>query len=202
MLGRYHYYRTHPYTLPELGINKKNLNILFKYGGLPEPLISQDETELRRWNLQRISKLVRIDLRDLEDVSDLDKVELLAEVLQSKVGSELSYKSLAEDLEVSDKTVKRWIKILDSLYYCYLIAPFGSPKIKVIKKTTKLYLWDWSQVEDDSYKFENMVASHLLKLCDFWQDVLGYGIKYIWVIKQELFHQTLLSYHLINFAKK
>lgn len=174
MLGRYHYYRIHPYTLPELGINSENLKTLMLYGGFPEPLIERNETELRRWHLQRISKIVRIDLRDLENVSDLDKVELLAESLQSKVGSLFSYKSLAEDLETSDKTIKRWVKILDSLYYCYLIAPYGSAKIKALKKTQKLYLWDWSQIENESARFENMVASHLLKLCDYWQDVLGY----------------------------
>ncbi|GIL17700.1 MAG: ATPase [Oligoflexia bacterium] len=174
MMGRYHYYRIHPFSLPEFGNNKENLKILLDFGGFPEPLLDQDPTELRRWHLQRVSKLVRIDLRDLENVSDLDKVELLADTLPSRVGSPLSYKSLAEDLETSDKTVKRWVGILDSLYYCFLIPPFGSSKIKAIKKSQKLYLWDWSQVEDPGYKFENMVASHLLKLCDFWQDVYGY----------------------------
>lgn len=174
MLGRYHYYRIHPYTLPELGINPENLKILLQYGGFPEPLIEKNETELKRWHLQRISKIVRIDLRDLENVSDLDKVELLADTLQSKVGSLFSYKSLAEDLETSDKTIKRWVRILDSLYYCYLIAPYGSTKIKALKKTQKLYLWDWSQIENESARFENLVASHLLKLCDYWQDVLGH----------------------------
>jgi predicted AAA+ superfamily ATPase len=174
MLGRYHYYRIHPYTLPELGSTPANLDTLFKFGGFPEPLLERNETELRRWHLQRVSKLVRIDLRDLENVSDLDKVELLAEALPARVGSPLSYKSLAEDLEVSDKTVKRWVQILDSLYYCYLIAPYGSHKIKAIKKAQKLYLWDWSEVEEDGPRFENLVASHLLKLCDYWQDVLGH----------------------------
>jgi predicted AAA+ superfamily ATPase len=174
MLGRYHYYRIHPYTLPELGNTSENLSILFKFGGFPEPLIEQNEIELRRWNLQRVAKLVRVDLRDLEDVSDLDKVELLAEALPSRVGSTLSYRSLAEDLEVSDKTVKRWVQILDSLYYCYLVHPFGSSKIKAVKKASKLYLWDWSPLEEPGAKFENMVASHLSKLCDFWQDVMGY----------------------------
>jgi predicted AAA+ superfamily ATPase len=174
MLGRYHYYRIHPYTLPELGISKANLDRLFKFGGFPEPLLEQNEVELRRWHLQRVSKLVRIDLRDLENVSDLDKVELLAEAMPSKVGGPYSYRSLAEDLEVSDKTVKRWTQILDTLYYCFMIPPLGSPKIKAIKKAQKLYLWDWSQVEDPGFRFENMVASHLLKLCNYWQDVLGY----------------------------
>jgi len=39
MLGRYHYYRIHPFSLPELGNNAKNLKFLFQFGGFPELLI-------------------------------------------------------------------------------------------------------------------------------------------------------------------
>ena len=177
MMGRYHYYRMHPYTLAELGVERANTKILFDYGGFPEPLLDQDPIELRRWHLQRCSKLVRIDLRDLENVSDLDKVELLANSLATRVGSPFSYRALAEDLEVSDKTLKRWVEILDSLYFCYLIAPFGSSRIKAVKKSRKLYLWDWSQVEEPGFRFENMLASHLLQLCDFWQDAFGHRME-------------------------
>jgi uncharacterized protein len=106
MMGRYHSYRLHPFSLPELSINRDNLEKLFQFGGFPEPLLEQNPVELRRWHLQRISKLVRVDLRDLENVSDLDKVETLTDTLPGRVGSLLSYKSLAEDLETSDKTVK------------------------------------------------------------------------------------------------
>jgi predicted AAA+ superfamily ATPase len=75
-------------------------------------------------------------------------VELLAETLETRVGSVLSYRSLVEDLEISDKTIKRWVQILDSLYYCFMISPYGSEKIKAVKKSQKLYLWDWSVITD------------------------------------------------------
>jgi len=174
MLGRYHYYRIHPFTLPELGSSPENLLLLFQFGGFPEPLLDRDERLLRRWHLQRVSKLVRVDLRDIENVSDLDKVEILANALPGRVSSTLSRRSLAEDLEVSDKTVKRWLEILHSLYFSYSLAPFGAPKIKAIKKSQKVYLWDWSQVESEGPRFENFVGSHLLKLGHFEQDVNGY----------------------------
>lgn len=177
MLGRYHYYRIHPFTLSELGNNPENLKKIFEFGGFPEPLLEEDKTELRRWHLQRVSKLVRIDLRDLENISDLDKMEMLALALPERVASLLSYKSLSEDLGVSDKTIKRWVQVLSSLYYCYLIFPFGGAKIKAIKKTPKLYLWDWSQIFDESARFENMVASHLFKYCHFIQDTQGYRME-------------------------
>ncbi len=173
LLGRYFYYRLHPFSLPELGNNKNNLEKLFKYGGFPEPLLDNSERTLKRWHTGRLSKLVRSDLRDLETVKDLDKVELLAEELPRRVGSPLSVKSISEDLEVDPKTVKRWISILDSLYYCFQLAPYGAPKIRAVKKEKKLYLWDWSQIDDEGERFENMVACQLLKYCHFHEDVYG-----------------------------
>ena len=50
MLGRYHYHRIHPYSLPELGFENSNLELLFEYGGFPEPLLSADPIELKRWH--------------------------------------------------------------------------------------------------------------------------------------------------------
>jgi predicted AAA+ superfamily ATPase len=177
LLGRYHYYRLHPFSLPEIGFTEENLRALFKFGGFPEPLFEKDERVLRRWHLTRLSRLVRTDLNSLETVKDIDKVELLAEELPRRVGSPLSHKSISEDLDVDPKTVKRWIGILDSLYYSFQIAPFGSPKIRAVKKEQKLYLLDWSQVEDPGARFENMVASHLLKFCHFHQDVQGHKME-------------------------
>jgi len=173
LLGRYFYYRLHPFSLPEIGFSKQNINNLFKYGGFPEPLIENDQRTLKRWHTGRLSKLVRSDLRDLETVKDLDKVELLAEELPRRVGSPISIKSLAEDLEVDPKTTKRWLGILNTLYYCFQIPPMGAPKIRAVKKEQKLYLWDWSQVEDEGERFENMVACQLLKFCHFHEDANG-----------------------------
>ena len=173
MLGRYFYYRLHPYSLPELGNNDENLDRLFQFGGFPEPLIENNIKSLKRWHMTRTSHLVRSDLRDLENVIEIDKVELLAEVLPLRVGSPLSYKSLAEDLEISPKTAKRWVGILDTLYYCFCIPPYGHKDIRSVKKEQKLYLWDWSQIDDDGIKFENMVACLLLKFCHYHEDADG-----------------------------
>jgi predicted AAA+ superfamily ATPase len=59
------------------------------------------------------------------------------------------------------------------MYYCFQISPFGTSKIRAVKKEQKLYLWDWSQIEQPGPRFENMVASHLLKFCHFHEDIHG-----------------------------
>jgi uncharacterized protein len=171
LIGRYFYYRLHPFSFSELG--DEYLKDLFNKGGFPEPLFSNDIRDLKRWRSNRVSRLVREDLRDIANVSDIDKVALLAQTLPQKVGSPLSVKSLCEDLDVDHKTAKRWLDILESLYYCYRISPFGGDKIRAVKKEQKLYLWDWGQVENEGHRFENMIAGHLLKFCHFHEDVNG-----------------------------
>jgi predicted AAA+ superfamily ATPase len=173
LLGRYHYYRMHPYSLPELGYSEIHLKSLFQFGGFPEPLIDQSERTIKRWHIQRVDRLVRIDLRDFSYIKDIEKIHQLAEELPNRVGSPLSIKNLSVDLEVDHKTAKNWVLTLENLYYCFLISPYGEPKIRAVKKEQKLYMWDWSQIEGPGLRFENMMASHLLKYCHFHEDVYG-----------------------------
>ncbi len=177
LLGRYFYYRLHPYSLSELKYEKGAIERLMQFGGFPEPYTQANEKNLRRWHRQRLERLIRSDLRDLEDVKDLDKMYALAEELPNRVGSPLSINSLSNDIEAEFKTIKRWLGILASLYYCFQIAPYGSKKIRAVKKEQKLYLWDWSQIEDPGFRFENLIASHLLKYCHFLEDTEGYKME-------------------------
>jgi uncharacterized protein len=41
-------------------------------------------------------------------------------------------------------------------------------------KEPKIYLWDWSLVEDIGARKENFIASHLFKAVQFWND-RGFG---------------------------
>jgi uncharacterized protein len=179
LLGRYRYFRLHPFSLPEYSKNlsQKDLDTLLKFGGFPEPLFEQDEDNHRIWIRDRMAKVILEDLRDLENVKEVSLVLLLAETLPSKVGSPLSLKSMEEDLQVSMPTIKRWLQLLEWMYYCYQIRPYGSPKIRAVKKLQKVYLWDWSQVEDKGARFENLVAGHLLKYCHFIEDNKGYSME-------------------------
>lgn len=175
LVGRYHYLRLHPLSLNEVSANPTHGDLmqLLTFGGFPEPFQKGNDVFLRRWQNERVSGVVTQDLRDLEKVNEISLVELLANALISRVGSSLSIKSLQEDLQISPHTVNRWIEILDNLYYCFRILPYGPAKIKAVKKTQKLYLWDWSMVENIGARFENLVASHLLKFCHFQEDTLG-----------------------------
>jgi uncharacterized protein len=193
LMGRYHYYRLHPFSLPEMR-NRHNGVVpfepidfsnfskadntqceeLFTFGGFPEPLLAGDMKTWRRFQNERVDRLVREDIRDLENIRDLSAIQILVELLPGKVGSLLSLNSLREDLQVAHKTVSSWMDILEKFYYHYRIYPFAYKTIKSLRKEPKLYLWDWSEVKEKPQRLENMVASHLLKFVHYLYDAEGY----------------------------
>jgi predicted AAA+ superfamily ATPase len=189
--GRYHYFRLHPFSVAELenGQNSfipfkeldlpvkypsKTINTLDQYGGFPEPFVKSTMRFSRRWHIEKIDRMFREDIQDVSVIRDLGSMKLLADMLPERVGSLLSTNALREDLEVSFRAVARWLDILESFYYHFRIYPHTSKHIASLKKEPKLYLWDWSEVEDESKRFENLVAAHLLKFTHFLYDCEGY----------------------------
>lgn len=174
--GRYHYYRLHPFTLPEINAKPatSDINQLLTFGGFPEPLLNGEEKFWRRWQRERIQRVIYDDIRDLENIREISLLELLAEELPNRVGSPLSLKNLKETLQVSHETIDRWISIFERMYYCFRISPYGPRKVRAVKKEQKLYLWDWSLINEKGPKFENFIASHLLKYCHFIEDTEGF----------------------------
>jgi predicted AAA+ superfamily ATPase len=172
--GRYHFLRLHPLTAAELGMrNSAELRDLLRLGGFPEPFLSGSEVEAKRWSRDYRTRLVREDIAGLERVADLGNLELLLLNLPQRVGSPLSVNALREDLQVSHKTVANWLNICERLYAIFRIRPFGSARLRAVKKEQKHYHLDWTLVPDPGPRFENLVACHLLKWVHFEQDARG-----------------------------
>lgn len=191
--GRYFAHRLHPFTLAELlgipalddvdaiprldasppaGANDA-LASLRRLGGFPEPLFAGSDRHAARWRSSYGTRVVREDVRDLERISDLDKLELLFDRLPDTVGSPLSINALREDLEVAFGTARTWLLALERLYAFFRIPPLGTPRIRAVKKEQKLYLWDWARVAADGPRFENLLVSHLLRLVHWLEDIHG-----------------------------
>jgi len=182
--GRYLPYRIHPLSVGETNFIKpppeKNWDDnctshfdwrdLLQYGGFPEPFFMQNSNKATRWRRLYRERLIKEDLRDLQEVRDIRLIESLALLLQDRVGSQLSYESLREDLSVSFDSIKRWIDLFEALYFCYRIQPYSKNIKNSLKKEPKLFLFDWPLVTDQAARLENMVASHLLKSCNAWTD--------------------------------
>ena len=179
--GRYYFYRLHPLTLGELKGNPSNeLADLLCYGGFPGPFVEKSERETRRWTREYNKRIIDEDLRSLENVRDFSLISLLVSRLPDLVGSPLSVNSLCEDLQVAHQTVKRWLVMLENIYLIFRLYPFGASAIRAVKKEAKHYHFNWTEIEDEAIRFENLVACHLLKWVHFQQDFegLNYELRY------------------------
>ncbi len=185
LLGRYYRYRIHPLSLGELASTRlppvfetppdpppplPMLPELLRFGGFPEPFVRQSEQEHRRWCNLRRQLIVREELRELTHVHLLGLVEHLLLLIPRRVGSPLSFRSLAEDLQVAVPTVQNWMRILEQLYAVFPLRPYAARITRSLRQMPKYYLYDWSELEDEGARFENLVASHLLKAAHLWTD--------------------------------
>jgi len=177
--GRYHYYRLHPLTLMEVDpvASSSSVEQLLQFGGFPEPFTQGTERFHRRWLREMTARLTHEDVRDLENVREHSKLDLLLHHLPACVGSPLSVNALRKLLQVSHESVERWLTILDNLYVTFRIPPMGGARIRAVKKEQKLYFRDWSRCAEPGVRFENMVACHLLKYCHWVEDSEGYDME-------------------------
>lgn len=100
-----------------------DFDALLTLSGFPEPFFSGSKTERDRWARSDRELLGREDLRDLEPVISINKIEHLALRLPELVASPLSLNSLREDLNVSHTAITDWFNILERLYYIFRLRP-------------------------------------------------------------------------------
>ena len=188
LMGRYFNYRLHPLSVKELTghidseqiiqfpkpLNDDIFSQLLHFGGFPEPFLKHDVRFSNRWQKLRHEQLVREDIRDNSNVHELAQMEVLVKLLNKQAGQVTKYSSLAKQIRVSVDTIRRWLDILESFYYCFRVRPWYANISNSLRKEPKTYLWDWSTISSKGERNENFIASHLLKACHWWTD-LGHG---------------------------
>lgn len=196
LMGRYFPYRMHPLSVaetlhhtpakaeirPPTAPGPEVIGQLLAHGGFPEPFLKGEMRFTRRWRSTRSEQLLREDLRDLTRVQELDRITVLAELLTRQAGQLVNYTTLANRIDVSVDTIRRWITILESVYFCFKVRPWFRNVASSLRKQPKIFLWDWGAVSDEGgARFENLIAAHLLKAVHWWTDSgLGsYGLHFL-----------------------
>lgn len=177
LAGRFFSIRMNPLDLKELkrlGTQDENYKKLITIGGFPEPYFQGTEKFYNLWQKTHSDLIVRQDLLIHENLRDIDGIEMLIEMLATRVGSTISYNSLSEDLQRDDKTIKRWLGLLEQMYIVFRVSPFSKNISRGIKKAGKYYFYDLGKViGDESVKLENLVALSLKKELEFNEDTNG-----------------------------
>ena len=148
---------------------------LIEFGGFPAPYLKQSRQFSNRWCDQYVKRLINEDTRDFAQIQDLDKLELLARLLPSRITAPISEKSLSEDIKVAPVTIKKWMKLLETLYLGFSVPAFHKKIHRAVKKERKWYFYQWAFCETPGERFENYLAVQLGAVCSAWRDQ-GHGL--------------------------
>jgi len=188
LMGRYFCFRMHPWSVgecarlgipdspirPPRSIHDTDWAALLQHGGFPEPFLLRDLRFTRRWRALRQDQLTKEDLREVAQIHDLGAMEALTMLLAELSAQPLVYSNLSREVRIAVDTARRWVDLLVRLHYGFLVRPWFRNVAKSLRKEPKWFLRDWSGIEDTGARSETLIACHLLKAVEGWND-LGLG---------------------------
>ncbi|MBN1130511.1 MAG: ATP-binding protein [Chitinispirillaceae bacterium] len=166
LAGRFFTHRLLPLSIKELSATgyRDGLDRLIDRGGFPEPFLSETDVDANRWRQQYVDGLISTDIHTLNAIHDLRAMQLVLAMLQNRVGSPVSFTSIARDIGVSSTTVLKYIQVLESLYIVFRVTPYTNNIARSLLKEPKIYFFDTAMVKGDpGARLENCIAVSLLK---------------------------------------
>jgi len=137
---------------------------------------------------QYSTDLVREDILEFSRIQEVRAMRLLVEMLRSHTGSPLSFDALGREVGLAANTVRVYIDILEALHVVFLVRPYHRNVARALAKSPKLYFFDWADVVDakdpspeSGARYENLVASHLLKHTQYLTDSEGASVQLLYL---------------------
>lgn len=166
-----------PKYIKSQNINVNDLYKLIFKGGMPE-LYDIKNMDRRTFFESYITTYLSRDIKEQLDIKDIEVFKKFMVDIASRTGEQLNYTTIANEIGVSDKTVKTWVNILLTSGIVYLLEPYKSSKIKRLTHMPKIifmdtglcsYLAGWESERDlqlsssAGHYLETFVISEIIK---------------------------------------
>lgn len=122
--------------------SKKDLYPLFLQGGFPTVQSFTDLQDTRRWISSYLQTMLERDVRDIANIEGLRDFPRLFRLLATRSGNLLNTSDLSRTLGMVNMTVHRYLRLLEALYFVYLLPAWYSNLGKRMIKSPKLHLCD------------------------------------------------------------
>lgn len=157
-------------TLGNPPLAQETIEALVQFSGFPDPFLKASARSLHLWHQEYLQRIVREELRDLTNISDVNRAEHFIEMLPSRIGAPFSLNSIAGDVACSYDSARSLLKAFEKLSVITIVRPYSRRIQNALSKEPKVYLVDWTQVNDDGARFENFMAMQLQAFCDYVTD--------------------------------
>lgn len=161
---------------------KKHLNSysrlweIIHRGSMPE--LQDNDMNWERYYSSYVKTYIEKDVRQIVNISDELKFLKFLTALAVRCGELLNVNAIANEVETSADTIKRWLSILQTSGIIYLLEPYSNNVLKRVVKTPKVYFYDsglvcylarWTSADtartgaQAGNIYENFIVSEILK---------------------------------------
>ena len=148
LTGRKFEYHLYPISTSELMSTggllqvKQTLESRLIYGSYPDILNQQNEDLARELIMTIANSYLFKDLLSLETIRRPLLLEKILTALALQVGSEVKYNEIAQLVGTDNKTVEKYIDLLEKCYIIFKLNALSRNVRNELKKGKKIYFWD------------------------------------------------------------
>ena len=129
-----------PFSLNELNVSTLSLDEVLMRGFYP-PVVDRDLSS-SIWLEDYVKTYLERDVRQLVNVKDLNLFQRFLKLCAGRAGQLLNIAELCNAADVTVKTGKSWLSVLETSYIIFRLQPHHKNFSKKLVKTPKLYFYD------------------------------------------------------------
>ncbi|MDZ4822481.1 MAG: ATP-binding protein [Flavobacteriales bacterium] len=186
-------YSLQPYNPAWFNKYNKFYEEYIRYGGFPEVVLQQKQTDKRELLRDIINSYIEMDVKLLSDYSVSEDLYKLMKLMAARTGSKTDYSKLSSVSGLNRFKVKDYLALFASTYLLYEVKPFTKNIDREISTQPKFYFSDTgilNELADDKISsgqlFENAIAAQLKPMgtLQYYQKKTGQEIDFI--VKEKL----------------
>lgn len=143
LAGRAAIFHLLPFSITEIGSGfpiDDNFNQYAFTGTYPR--IYDQHLQPADWYPWYIASYIERDVRQIENVQDLNKFQTFLKLCAGRVGQLFNASAIGNELGVNYKTVQSWLSVLEASFIVFLLPPFYKNFNKRLTKSPKIYFYD------------------------------------------------------------
>lgn len=183
LAGRISYIELHPFLLSEVG----DMALHWIAGGFPRSFLASSSRQSERWRTDYIKTFLERDLSMMGIQVAPVNMRRLWSMLAHYHGQILNISELSRSLDMTDKTIRRYLDILEGCFMIRQLKPWYENLSKRQVKRPKLYIRDSGLLHTllgisakmlythpkcgaswEGYALENLIRSYDDGLCEFY----------------------------------
>ncbi|MBU4210847.1 ATP-binding protein [Patescibacteria group bacterium] len=148
LTGRKKTFFMYPLSLGEVYLKKDEMDIktgvdrIMRFGTYPVAFSLSDEMEVEDYLLELARDYLYKDALEYQQVKNTEQIRKLLVALALQIGQEVSYTELANTVGVDQKTVVRFIDLLEKSFVIFRLSAFSRNLRNELNKTRKIYFYD------------------------------------------------------------